>query len=1077
MSVTLAAAQQPPHDWENPAVIGIHKLPPRASGWSTPSVEQAIATNYRSPNQSPWVSKLSGKWKFKWSANPSERPEDFHQVGFEDDGWDNISVPGTWQTQGYGVPIYVNKGYPFQTAPPRVMEEPDPRWTSFKLRNPVGSYRTTFELPESWSGRRTYLHFAGVQSAMYLWVNGRRVGYSQGSRCPAEFDVTDFVQPGENLLACEVYRWCDGSYLEDQDMWRLSGIYRDVLLFCKPQRHLWDVYVETDLDETYSDGSLRVLGSIRSGEGRVPDDLSIRVRLYNPQQEQLAEFDYRLSAAHPRGEEGEWQFFTTPTFDVPRPLLWSHETPNLYTAVVELREGDHALEAQQSKIGFRSVELTAKGFCLNGQPVKLKGVNRHEHHPDFGGYVPLSTMVRDLELMKQANINLVRTSHYPNDPAWYELCDEYGMLVMDEANVESHGLSYHKRVLPGDLDAWRAPAVDRMRRMVVRDRRHPSVVSWSLGNEAGYGNVFETMAEECRRLDGQHRPLQYADMNAPCDMDSRTYPTIDWLRSHLHETGESNGKKSPDRGQSRSKPFFMNEYSHAMGNSVGNLADYWDLIDRHPRLIGGCIWDWVDQGLRKTNERGEPYLAYGGAFGDFPNDENFCMNGLLDADRNPHPHYREVQKVYQPVRVRAKDLARGQYEVINKHAFLPLNAFVVNWILHRDGKVVESGALPGLDAAPGASVVVTVTPQYFDPMSGAEYYLTFRCELTSNMPWARRGFCVAWDQIALVEKPPHLPSSFPISSFPNSSAGPPKHTETADQHRFLAGATDNTRCKIAISKHTGMLESLSYRSRELLRQPMVLNFWRAPTDNDRGWKMPELLGAWRDAGAHAELQSISISNSSSAAVVDVACKLPTVGATASIQYRFEDNAALIIDFRFDSLPAGEPMPPRVGLQCSLPNEFHRITWYGRGPHESYVDRLQSAAVGIYSADVQHWTHLYPRPQEAGNRTAVRWAELTNHEGEGLRVTAAHGLLNLSAWCCPQSELEQRSCAHELNRGEAITLNVDGRQIGVGGDNSWNLPVHDEYLIPPGDDCRYAFKLQPIIEAETTAPVTARNDAP
>ncbi len=458
----FAETRQLDRAWEDPAIIGVQKLPPRASGWSCPTLESAMRTDYRSCLQSPWVRRINGQWKFQWSATPATRPKHFYRKSFDDSKWGPIAVPGTWQTQGHGVPIYLNKGYPFKVDPPRVMGDPDARYTSFDQRNPVGSYRTTFVLPKTWSGNRVYLHFAGVQSAMYLWVNGQRVGYSQGSRCPAEFDITEVVSPGTNQLACEVYRWCDGSYLEDQDMWRMSGIYRDVYLFCKPAIHLWDAYVEVGLDEAYRNGMLRVHASVRNAGQDSMSKLSLRVRLFDPQTQPVGDRHGVLLESTCANDHSEWQVIETSDAEVPTPQLWSHETPHLYTAVVELLQDDQVIEAQQSRVGFRKVELTSKGFLINGQPTKLKGVNRHEHHPDYGGYVPVETMTTDLRMMKQANINIVRTSHYPNDPSWYELCDEYGMLVMDEANVESHGLSYRKKVLPGDHDVWRGPAVDRM---------------------------------------------------------------------------------------------------------------------------------------------------------------------------------------------------------------------------------------------------------------------------------------------------------------------------------------------------------------------------------------------------------------------------------------------------------------------------------------------------------------------------------------------------------------------------------------------------------------------------------------
>jgi beta-galactosidase len=740
--------------------------------------------------------------------------------------------------------------------------------------------------------------------------------------------------------------------------------------------------------------------------------------------------------------------------------LWSHETPHLYTSIVELCQGERVIEAQQSRIGFRTIEVSDNGFLVNGRAVKIKGVNRHEHHPDHGAYIPPESMRQDVRLMKQANINLVRTSHYPNDPYWYELCDEYGMLVLDEANVESHGLSYHKNVLPGDHLEWKEPVVDRMRRMVVRDRRHASVVFWSLGNEAGYGSAFVAASKACRELDGQNRPIQYADMNAPCDVDSQTYPTTAWLEDHvLGKAKRKAGAKAPHGKYPSGKAFFMNEYTHAMGNSVGNLQDYWDVIDKHSILIGGCIWDWVDQGLRKEGDGGVTYLAYGGAFGDFPNDGNFCMNGLVDADRKPHPHYWEVSKVYQPIAVSAESISEGLYRVHNKHAFLNLDAFDASWVLYRNGVAVESGKVGPLHLPPGESALTSVTPKYLEAPDNVDLHLTFRFELSSDERWAKKGFCVAWEQIAIKTKDRSIALGSPIEGVRSASLA-----ETATQYLLSTPNPQGEPCQFAIGKKTGMLESLRCGDREHLLGPLKPNFWRAPTDNDLGWKMPESLGAWKTAGEHASVRAVSSTGGDACVTIVTDMYLSEVDAHATINYQLDSSGQLRVAFRFNDL-ADMAMPPRVGMQCAIPAEFNRVTWYGRGPHESYQDRFSSAAFGRYRAEVDRWTHQYPRPQESGNRMGVQWATFTAASGEGLLITAVDGPLNISAWPYRQSDLEHCSYSHELPQRSQITLNIDYRQIGVGGDNSWSLPVHDKYLLPVGDACEYTYLIQPVVKRQ------------
>ena len=1044
-------------DWENPSVIGINKLPPRASGWSSPDIETAMKVDYRGAELSPWVRSLNGEWSFHWSPRPEIRPKDFFRTDYDVTAWDKIAVPGTWQTQGYGTPIYRNYGYVFKVDPPRVTSEPDQRYTAYELRNPVGSYRTEFVLPDDWSERKIFLHFAGAKSAMYLWVNGKRVGYSQGSRCPADFDVTTFVRPGNNVLACEVYRWCDGSYLEDQDMWRLSGIFRDVFLFCKPQTHLWDVYLATDLDDEYRDGTIRLNSTIHNSFDDTVPNISLSVKLFDSNNRPVGKTaEIYCHSVEEMGPDDQLEI-VSPPIGIATPQKWSHETPILYTAIVELKAGDQTLEVQSAKVGFRKVEVDHQGFRLNGQEVKLKGVNRHEHHPDFGGYIPLESMVDDIRLMKQANINLVRTSHYPDDPSWYELCDEYGLMLLDEANVESHGLSYHKNVLPGDLPEWREPVVDRMRRMVVRDRGHASVVMWSLGNEAGYGSAFIKMADTCRQLDPEQRPIQYADMNLPCDVDSQTYPTIDWLTKHLK--GEAI-RKGEDGQLSSSeahgiypsgKPFFMNEYAHAMGNSVGNLQDYWDLIDSEHLLIGGCIWDWVDQGLRRIDSDGRDYIAYGGEFGDFPHNSNFCMNGLVDADRNPHPHYYEVKKVYQSVEVRASGLTTGEFEILNKHAFLDLDYLDLCWELMREGVVVSHGRVSNLHVPAGGARIISAP---YDPLpanDNSDYLIKFEFRLRYATAWAKAGFCVGWSQIVLSEyhgvrnliRLDGIASSIDLQESP---AG----------YRLTAINNTGVQVEYLIGKSDGMLWTAKYENNNLLSGPMALSFWRAPTDNDLGWELPKQLGLWERAASTAVCQSVTAKQEKNrSASVEATIELPEIGGRIHLRYLLSPSCQLLVTYRLE-LPHKIPSPPRIGVTFRIPRDFQYVSWYGRGPHESYQDRLTSAAVGVYGAQVDSWAHQYPRPQESGNRADVRWITLTNEAGEGLRISARQRLLNVSAWPYQLEDLTSNKYSYRITRSGFNTLNIDYSQMGVGGDNSWGLPVHEEYLIPKEGEYEYAF---------------------
>lgn len=1044
-------------DWENPEVIGINKLPPRASGWPCPDAETALKVDYARAMQSPWVRSLNGQWKFHWSPRPEVRPKNFYSEQFDDSPWKRIAVPGTWQTQGYGKPIYKNFGYVFHVDPPRVMGEPDRRYTSYELRNPVGSFRREFQVPADWQGQRVFVHFAGVKSAIYVWVNGKRVGYSQGSRCPAEFDITQCVKQGTNTIACEVYRWCDGSYLEDQDMWRLSGIFRDVFLYSKPQMHLWDVFVETDLDAEYEHGTLLLRGNLRNALTEPTKNLSIRLRLYDGQQQLVGNQQPLFTESIKPVAAGELREVVTKIATVESPLKWSHETPHLYTAVVELLEGGQVIEAQQSRVGFRQAGIIDGQFCLNGKSLKIKGVNRHEHHPDFGGYIPPESMVEDIRLMKQANINLVRASHYPNDPLWYELCDEYGLMVMDEANVESHGLSYHKNNLPGDRPGWLEPVVDRVRRMVVRDRRHASVVFWSLGNEAGYGSAFEEMARTCRALDPQQRPLQYAGMNAPCDVDSQTYPTITWLQKHLKNSATRRGEKGQDATDDQhgrypsGKPFFMNEYAHAMGNSVGNLQDYWSLIEEQPSLIGGCIWDWVDQGLRRELPSGKHYLAYGGAFGDYPNDGNFCMNGLVDADRQPHPHFYEVQHVYQPVSVEQK--SNQQYEVHNKFSFLNLNEFKSRWEVTRDGIAIEAGEFDPLGVPAGETGRLTVPHSPLPETDNANYHLKICFDLPAATKWSATASCVAWQQFVLREKD--------LSRLAEEVAKESSKVDVLEHKELLTLVSRSAGGKVIINKQTGMIESYSVGEQPYLSGPATLNFWRAPTDNDRGWKMPEKLGLWEHAGVRGRCVNLVLDSSDSGlARATAEIELPETRSHAQVMYQLSGQGHLDVRVRLD-VPDSTPMPPRVGMQFQLQSGFDQVAWFGRGPHENYRDRKSSAPLGLYQATAKEMFYAYPRPQESGNRSEVQWFSLAQDNAAGLLVTAVDTPLDFSLAPHSQQQLTEAAYEHQLPRNNSTYLNIDYGQIGVGGDNSWNLPVHEQYMLSNKEKCAYRFRLEPL----------------
>ncbi|HVE16789.1 MAG TPA: glycoside hydrolase family 2 TIM barrel-domain containing protein, partial [Chthoniobacterales bacterium] len=708
---TSAATKYDQADWQNPLVFGINKLPPRNPAWPNPDSTSGWKSDY---DHSPWVRSLDGDWAFHWSPDPDTRPADFFSPDFDASKWKTIPVPSCWELQGYGTPIYTNSKYPFDTSHyGEVMNDPPREFTSYKERDPVGSYRRTFEIPADWKGGRTLLHFAGVGSAMYVWVNGRKVGYSENSRSPAEFDITDFIHPGKNLLAVEVYRWSDGSYLEDQDMWRLSGIFRDVFLYHTPDVTLWDFYVAADLDPSLQNGSVALHYRLRTVKPIDDKSLSLRLSLRAPDG-QLVGGDPLLTAEVGALATGFDSEKVTTTVKIPHPLLWSDETPNLYSALVELLQNGKVIESRRVDVGFRRVEVRDKQFWVNGKSIKIKGVNRHEMDPATGYTLSRDRMEEDLRLIKQANMNFVRTSHYPDDPRWYELCNRYGMFLMDENNLETHGISYHRRILPGDDPKWQSAVVDRMQRLVYRDRNNPSVVMWSLGNEAGYGNDFYAMREAAHAADPQLRPIHYADMNLAADMDSQTYPTTEWLLQHVAGKAVRKGEHGESSNIDQHGPypsgkgFVTNEYAHAQANSLGNLQDYWDVFKKYPMLWGGFVWEWNDQAVYKTDADGKRFLAYGGDFGDWPNDSRFCLKGMVSAERIPRPHYWEAKKVFQWIDVVPDDIAKGRIKIRNEYYFTPLSAFDADWTLEEDGRSITKGKLPGLNLPPGQETTVTV---------------------------------------------------------------------------------------------------------------------------------------------------------------------------------------------------------------------------------------------------------------------------------------------------------------------------------------------------------------------------------
>ncbi len=1031
LSVRGPAGPEEVPDWENEAVLSRNKEPGHCTLIPYEDTQSALKSVREA---SVYYQSLNGTWKFNWVRKPADRPRDFHKVDYSVAGWDEIPVPSNWQMHGYGRPIYLNVRHPFPADPPHIPRN----------YNPVGSYRRNFTIPEGWKDREVFLHFDGVKSAFYVWVNGMRVGYSQGSMTPAEFNVTDYlVQGRSNVLAVEVFRWSDGSYLEDQDMWRLSGIYRNVYLFSTPSVHIRDFAVRAELDDQYRDGVLKVRPKLAVYEGDAKG-WTVEAQLYDAENMPvLAEplVKDAMSILNEQYPQRDNVAFALMEARVEEPKQWSAEFPNLYTVVLTLKNAKgETIEAESCRVGFRNVQIKNGQLYVNGRSIKLFGVNRHEHDPDHGRAIPVSRMLQDIQLLKQNNINAVRTSHYPDDPHWYDLCDQYGIYLIDEANLESHQLKGFLANVP----SWNTAFMERAIRMVERDKNHPSVIFWSLGNETGSGPNHSSMAGWIKDYDPT-RPIHYEGAASKpkdfwyVDMISRMYARIPEIIRLATDPVDD-------------RPMVLCEYAHAMGNSVGNLKDYWDAIRSHERLIGGFIWDWADQGLRKVSANGRQYWAYGGDFGDNPNDGNFCCNGLVLPDRKPHPHLNEVRKVYQRIWVDPVDLLEGTVLIRNEYDFRGLSFVDIQWELSGDGEIIQEGTMETPDIAAGRQQEVTIpirTPQL---KPGAEYWLKVSFVLSEYTSWADRGHVVAWDQFK-------VPFDVPDAHVLRLAAMPEVHLQETDGEFVVEGKDFS----VTVGKSSGAMESFVFSDIPLMgtdRGYLHPNFWRAPTDNDQGNKMPRRLGVWKDAGPDREVQSVAAEVLNEKVVrITAECTLPVGdGTTYTTVYTVYGSADVVVESTIE--PHGDDLPnlPRFGMQMRMPKEFFKMTWLGRGPHESYWDRKTGAAVGLYSGPVEEQIHLYVRPQETGNKADVRWMALTNEDGLGLM---AIGLpkLNVSAWPCTMQDLDSADHIHELTRRDFITVNLDYKQMGVGGDDSWGARVHPEYTLP-AQRYSYKFRLRP-----------------
>ncbi|MCB0485486.1 MAG: DUF4981 domain-containing protein [Flavobacteriaceae bacterium] len=1017
------------NDWENENIYGINKMEPHSSFFGYESKELAHA-NERS-NSNRFLS-LNGDWKFQYSKNIVSSPNEFYKTDYNSSDWETIPVPSNWQLHGYDFPIYVNQTYEWADSRfPQLtdMKEPNPPYVP-KDFNPVGSYITAFKIPTNWKKSSVILHFGAVSSAMYVWVNGNKVGYSQGSKTPAEFDITPYLNVGDNLLAVKVFRWSDGSYLECQDFWRMSGITRDVYLYVRPKSFIRDFRINAGLANKYNDGLLEMKVDL---EGEKPEKGTIEFVLKDQNNNIVTSLTEEI--------QGSTIEFNTV---IPEVLKWSAEKPHLYTQYITLKSNDTVIQATMNKVGFRSVETKNGQLLVNGMPVYLKGVNLHEHHPETGHVVDKKTMEKDIRLMKENNINAVRTSHYPQPEYWYDLCDKYGLYVVDEANIESHGMGYGDRSL-AKKESWKGAHVERIKRMFERDKNHPSVIIWSLGNEAGNGVNFYAAYNWLKAQDNT-RPVQYerVDIGWGKSFDWNTdiivpmYFKIDYLEKY--------------QNRQENKPLILCEYAHSMGNSTGNLQDYWDVIKKYPKLQGGFIWDWVDQGLLKRNEKGEQYFAYGGDFGPegVPSDANFLANGLINADRTIHPALWEVKKVYQNLDFELVTENAYLLKITNNHFFTTTDEFNIYWKLLKNGKKEVSGVIKSIAIPPQqAEEILLDLPQLGQ---GSEYFLQVEAKLNKDEGLLKKGHSIAAEEFQLS---PLVKPVFNIK--------PGGKLKLKKKNELLNVKGKNF--TIVFNTATGELQKYIYDGKVLINGNLQPNFWRAPIDNDFGNRNHEKSRAWKMTTDSIRLSSFNYTNKKGICIVDVSCSLPLTKNNVNISYSINNKGELKIKEEMTASGIQSQYIPRFGMKFTMPESFDRVNWYGRGPFENYQDRNTAAFVAHYEADVADLYVPYIRPQENGYKTDVRWITFTNTSGFGLCIEAPE-TFGFNAHHQPDAEFDpgkEKKQRHtiDIKNYPNVYINIDYKQTGVGGDDSWGAWPHEQYRLDPNKAYTFEYFIKPI----------------
>ncbi len=1005
------------NEWKDPRVNEVNRLPMHSSFFAFENDKAAKGEKEQAAN----YMTLHGTWKFNWVKDADARPADFWKTDYNDGGWDTMPVPGMWELNGYGDPLYVNIGYAwknqFKNNPPE-----------FPIKdNHVGSYRKEITVPASWNGKQIIVHFGSVTSNIYLWVNGRFVGYSEDSKLEAEFDLTSFVKPGKkNLIAFQVFRWCDGTYLEDQDFFRYCGVARDTYMYARSKQQISDIRVTPDLDAQYKDGKLDVKLTTKGGG-------TIDLALLDATGKEVASQSVKAAPQ------------TIVTFDVANPNKWTAETPYLYTLKATLKNGANVVEVIPVKVGFRKIEIKDAQVLVNGQPVLFKGADRHELDPDGGYVMSRERMIQDIQIMKKFNINSVRTCHYPDDPYWYDLCDQYGIYMVAEANIESHGMGYGKETL-AIRDDYKLAHMQRNQRNVQRNYNHPSIIFWSLGNEAGYGANFEA-AYDWIKAEDKTRPVQYERAGYGGKTD---------IHCPMYMTPESAIKYSED--PSKTKPLIQCEYAHAMGNSEGGFKEYWDIIRKYPKYQGGFIWDFVDQSIR-WEKNGKMIYAYGGDFNKFDaSDQNFCDNGLISPDRVPNPHMYEVGYYYQNIWAKMVDADKGIISVYNENFFRDLSDYYMGWQLIHNGKVEKTGRVDNLNVAPQQTV--TVQLDYGETCKHCEWLLNVSFRLKKADGLLPINFEVAKEQLVIN---PFQGTNVDLKNVVVNNVETVKPIINDKDNNYLIVTGEKFR--IEFDKHNGFVVGYELQGQQVLKDGEALtpNFWRAPTDNDFGANLQRRYAAWKNP--EMKLTKLSQEEKDGMAFVKAEYAMPGVKSQLTLTYLINNKGAVKIT---QQLLAGKDEKVadlfRFGMQLPMPKNYETIEYWGRGPIENYSDRNNSTFIAIYRQTVSEQFYPYIRPQENGNKTDIRYWKMINEKGKGIKIVAEQpfsaSALHYTIEQLDEGMTKHQMHSHEIEPADVTNLLIDKVQMGLGCINSWGaLPLKD-YLLPY-QDYEFTFVISPI----------------